>query len=49
MTCVCKDNDRKAAQNGDCASRLDNSNISSILLGVPFDEMGDNQYNQIPN
>lgn len=41
VTCICKDNDRKTAQNGDYASRLDHSNISNILLGVPFDEMGD--------
>lgn len=49
MTCICKDNDRKTAQNGDCASRLDHSNVSDILLGVPFDEMGDDQYNEISN
>ena len=47
MTCICKDNYRKAVQNGDCASRLDHSKIASILLGVPFNEMGDDQYDQI--
>lgn len=49
MACVCEDNDRKAAQDRDCAFRLEHSDIASILLRVPFDEMGDDQYDQIPN
>lgn len=49
MTCICEDNDREAAQERDCARRLGHSDIASILLGVPFDEMGDDQYDQISN
>ena len=47
MTSICEDDDRKAAQDGDCASRLGHSNVSPTLLSVPFDEMGDNQYDQV--
>ena len=47
MACICEDDDREAAQDGDCASRLGHSNTSSILLSVPFDEMGNDQYDQI--
>ena len=43
MTCIREDNDRKAAQKRDCARRLDHSDIASILLGVPSNEMGDDQ------
>ena len=49
MACVCEDNDRKAAQDRDCARWLDHSDIASILLGVPFDKIGEDEYDQIPN
>lgn len=49
MTGICEDNDGKAAQDRDCARWLDHSDIASILLGVAFDEMGEDQYDQIPN
>ena len=42
MARICEDNDRKAAQERDYAFGLDHSDIASVLLGVPFNEMSDN-------
>ena len=49
MTCIREDDDGKATQDRDCARWLDHSDIASLLFGVSFDEMGDDQYDQIRN
>jgi hypothetical protein len=47
MTCICENNDRKAAQRGNQASPAYDANLASVRLGITFEKVGQHEDDEI--